>query len=121
MKLGLIARADNSGLGMQTWEFFRHMKPDRTMVVDISKFNQNRQYPERYANDDNVVTVKGFPDDWIVDVFLKDLDVVFIAEAAYNPYLYIRAKELGVKTAVQYNYEFMDWLINPNYTKPDML
>jgi hypothetical protein len=27
MRLGLIARADNSGLGMQTWEFYNHMKP----------------------------------------------------------------------------------------------
>jgi glycosyltransferase involved in cell wall biosynthesis len=28
---------------------------------------------------------------------------------------------MGVKTAVQYNYEFMDWVINPAYPKPDML
>lgn len=118
MKLGLIARADNSGLGIQTWEFYRHMKPDRTMVVDISKFNGNEQHLERYPTG---VFIYGFPSNKQIDDFLIDLDVVFIAEAAYNPYLYDRARELGIKTAVQYNYEFMDWLINPNYPKPDML
>ena len=43
MKLGLIARADNTGLGMQTWEFYRAMKPEKTLVVDISAMNGNKQ------------------------------------------------------------------------------
>lgn len=120
MKLGLIARADNSGLGMQTLEFYRHMKPDKTMVVDISKYNGNRQYPDRYSGE-GVTFITGFPQDADIVKFLTDLDVVFIAEASYNPNLYDVARLLGVKTAVQYNYEFMDWLINPAYPKPDML
>lgn len=120
MRLGLIARADNSGLGMQTWEFFKHMNPAKTMVVDISKFNNNKTYPERYSGP-QVYHIKGFPTNAQVDTFLDGLDVVFIAEAAYNPYLYEKAREMGVKTAVQYNYEFMDWLVNPLYPKPDML
>lgn len=122
MKLGLIARADNSGLGIQTHEFYEAMHPTKTMVVDISKFNGNKQYPERYMqNGGETMFIKGFPQDEQVDRFLEGLDCVFIAEAAYNPYLYLKAFEMGVKTAVQYNYEFMDWLINPNYPRPDML
>ena len=117
MRLGLVARADNSGLGMQTFEFYRHMKPAKTMVVDISKYNNNPQYPERYPDG---MFVRGFPTPNDIDSFLRDLDVVFIAEAAYNPYLYEKARELGVKTAVQYNYEFFDWF-NPAMPKPDML
>lgn len=119
MKSGLIARADNSGLGVQTHEFYKHMTPTRTMVVDIGHLNHNKSYPERYP--DNAVIINGFPDPRHFDAFLEGLDIVFVAEAAYNPYLYVRAKELGVKTAVQYNYEFMDWIINDNYPKPDML
>lgn len=119
MRLGLIARADNSGLGMQTWEFYRHMQPAKTMVVDISRFNGNKQYPERYP--ERAVFINDIPQPPQIDEFLKDLDVVFIAEAAYNPYLYYRAKELGVKTAVQYNYEFFDWFTpSPHAPKPDM-
>lgn len=118
MRLGLVARADNSGLGIQTWEFYRHMKPYRTMVVDISKLNGNKQYYERYSTHDTLF-VKGIPTPNDIDHFLSELDVVFIAESAYNPLLYIRARELGIKTANQYNYEFFDWF-SPNHTKPDM-
>lgn len=119
MRIGLIARSDNSGLGVQTHEFYKHMKPDKTMVVDISKYNGNKVYPERYGQWSTFIS--GFPSNSDVDMFLRDLDVVFIAEAAYNPYLYDRARELDVKTAVQHNYEFNDWLIKPTYPKPDML
>lgn len=123
MRLGLVARMDNSGLGTQTFEFYRHMQPAKTMVVDISRYNNNKQYPERYGdNPIGIVTfISGFPMPAQIDEFLKDLDVVFVAEAPYNYYLYERARELGIKTAVQYNYEFFDWFANPNYPKPDML
>lgn len=122
MKLGLVARSDNSGLGMQTWEFYRHMQPVKTMVVDISKHNNNKTYPERYSDNPigDVIFVTGFPTAPDIDNFLQGLDVVFIAEAAYNPHLYARAKELGVKTAVQYNYEFFDWFNAPPELLPDM-
>lgn len=122
MRLGLIARSDNSGLGIQTLEFYRHMKPAKTMVVDISKHNNNRIFNERYSdNPIGIVTfITGFPQTIDINDFLQDLDVVFIAESAYNPYLFIRAHEMGVKTAVQYNYEFFDWF-NPNNPRPDML
>lgn len=121
MKIGLIARADNSGLGMQTWEFFKHMHPHRTMVVDISRLNGNKQYYERYG--ENIYSnmfIKGFPTPRDIEYFLQELDVVFIAEAAYNPYLYERARELGVKTANQYNYEFFDWYDAPREKMPDL-
>jgi glycosyltransferase involved in cell wall biosynthesis len=119
MKLGLIARADNSGLGMQTWEFYKHMKPDKTLVVDMSDHNGNRTYPERYGPE--AVWSRGIPNIGAIDEFLQDLDVVFVAEAPYNYYLYQRARELGVKTAVQYNYEFFDWFMYPHFPMPDML
>lgn len=118
MKLGLIARADNSGLGVQTHEFYLHMKPHKTLVMDISDQNGNKIYPERYPD---ATFVKGLLRAGDIDDFLEDLDVVFVAEAPYNYYLYARARELGVKTAVQYNYEFFDWFANPNFPKPDML
>lgn len=117
MRLGLIARADNSGLGMQTLEFYRHMRPDKTLVVDISDLNGNKVYRERYP--ERATFIDGFPNLGTIDEFLQDLDVVFIAESAYNYAFYERAKTLGVKTAVQYNYEFFDWMINP-VPLPDM-
>lgn len=120
MKIGLIARADNSGLGTQTYSFYRHMNPDKTMVVDIEHLNGNKNYPDRYQGD-GIIRVKGFPDHNDIDFFLDGLDVVFIAESAYNPYVFERSKQLGVKTAVQYNYEFFDWFNASPQFMPDML
>lgn len=118
MRLGLIARADNSGLGVQTYEFYRHMRPDKTLVMDISELNGNRIFPERYPDATFVKGKLRAPD---IDAFLQDLDVVFVAEAPYNYHLYARAKELGVKVAVQYNYEFFDWFVHPDWPTPDAL
>lgn len=117
MKLGLIARADKTGLGYQTKEFYDHMKPAKTMVVDIGHLNGNGQHPEWYPG---AQLVKGFPDQNDIEEFLQGLDVVFIAESPYNYWLLERARQLGVKTAIQYNYEFFDWFVYDR-PKPDML
>jgi|GEM_PF-1159319 len=122
IRLGLIARCDSTGLGIQTEGYYRHLDPTKTLVVDISDFNYNKQFPERYTDSPigSLSFVKGFPTNEDVEVFLEGLDVVLIAESAYNPYLYTRARELGVKTAVAYNYEFFDWF-DRTKPKPDML
>jgi glycosyltransferase involved in cell wall biosynthesis len=117
MKLGLWgARMDNSGLGMQTWEFYRNMRPAKTVVVDISVLERlpkrvMKQYPERYTDSSigEVFIIEGVPNGYDIRRFLEGLDVVFIAESAYNFNFYSIAREMGVKTAVQYNYEFFDW------------
>jgi glycosyltransferase involved in cell wall biosynthesis len=118
MRLGLLARADNSGLGNQTLEFYKAMQPAKTLVMDISDLNGNAVFLDRYPGAQVVKGILREPD---IDEFLKDLDVIFVAEAPYNYLLYARAKELGVKVAVQYNYEFFDWFLHPEWPKPDML
>lgn len=123
VRLGLWgARADNSGLGMQTWEFYEHMKPVKTVVVDISMLEKTedrrmKQYPERYPD---ATFIYGMPNQYDIERFLQDLDVVFIAESAYNMDFYRAARAAGVKTAVQYNYEFFDWFGDSIWAKPDM-
>lgn len=118
MRIGLVARADNSGLGVQTHEFYLHMKPAKTMVVDISHMNGNKVYLDRYPG---AQVVTGIPTEDDMRQFLTNLDVIFIAESPYDYRLYSLAREMGVKTAVQYNYEFFDWFARPNLPKPDML
>ena len=117
MRLGLWgARMDNSGLGQQTLEFYHHMQPVKTVVVDISFLEKNpdrkmKQYPERYTDNPigDVFVITGFPNEFDIRRFLDGLDVVFMAESSYNMDFYRIAREMGVKTAVQYNYEFFDW------------
>ena len=100
MRLGLIARADNTGLGHQTWELYRHLNPHKTLVVDISHLKGNQLFPERYPD---AKVVKGFPtvDDFAE--FLDDLDVVFTCEIPYGYVLFELAEDMGVKTNLQCN------------------
>lgn len=119
MRIGLIARGDNSGLGTQTLEFYRHMHPDKTLLVDIGELNGYKCYPERYTN--NTTYVRGIPRKEDIELFLDDLDVVFVAEAPYTYYLYEAARRRRIKVAVQYNYEFFDWIANPDLPRPHML
>lgn len=121
MKIGLIARADDTGLGVQTHEFYQHMQPAKTMVIDISHLNGNTQHPERYPEGTTgVMYVKGFPSNAQCHEFLKGLDIVFTCEIPYNYELFNIASFMGVKTVLQYNYEFLDYLQRPTLPKPDL-
>lgn len=118
MRLGVIARCDKTGLGYQTRDYYKHLSPVKTLVVDIQHLNGNPQHYEWYPNE---IIVKGFPSRMYISSFLKDLDVVLTAESPYNYDLYSMAREMGVKTAVAYNYEFFDWFKYPSYPLPDLL
>lgn len=122
-KLGLWgARADKTGLGYQTREFYRNMKPDKTQVIDISDLNHTlgKKTPqfEWYKNEP---VIHGFPNSRDCIDFCEGIDVAFLAESPYIYDFYYRAREAKVKTAVQYNFEFFDFFKFPEYPKPDML
>jgi len=118
MRLGLIARADNSGLGYQTKSYYKHLKPDKTIVIDLSPLNGNKQNHDWYDTEYKIV---GIPEDNQLDYILSDIDVLLTAETAYNLNLYKRARELGVKTICVENPEFYDHQIYPEYELPDLI
>lgn len=118
--LGIIARCDNSGLGNQTRNLVRMLNPDKVMVINFKKYSGMKQYPERYA-EYNTMTVNGFASDEQVKEFLKGLDSVITCEIFYNDKFIKLAKEAGVKTYNQYNYEFFDNFQNPNLLRPTEL
>lgn len=115
MKVGLIARMDKSGLGQgQTLRLARLLGPAATMVIDSTIFNGNIQYPEWY-NDYNPTYIDGFPTDYEVEVFLKEavslgVSTVVSCETFYNPNFTRLAEELGIKTVLIANWEFLDYL-----------
>lgn len=108
MRIGLLARCDNRGIAFQTHEFFRHMKPHRTLVLclndplwpeDTSRFNYH-----------NVDFVSVGPDR-IVDErkalkLLRDIDVLFAVETLMDWRIADWARDMGVRTVVQGNPEF---------------
>ncbi|MGW8178316.1 MAG: hypothetical protein ACWGQW_06060, partial [bacterium] len=57
----------------------------------------------------------------MVDEFLEDLDLVFTCETPYSFYLLKKAREMGVKTIQQYNFEFLDYLHFKDLPRPDLL
>jgi hypothetical protein len=121
MRLGIIARSDNTGLGNQTRELVNMLNPDKIMLINSSFFNQNKQHPEWYSEYNCQITRQGFPNTNEVSEFLKGLDVVISCELFYSPKFVNLAKSRGIKTILQYNYEFLDYLANPNLTLPDVL
>ena len=126
MRLGLIVRADNGGLGNQTKELYDWLKPTKTLVIDISGYNKAHNqhgydnHFERYQGDGVMVSVN-FPSDTQIDQFLEGLDIVMTVESPYSYYLYQRANELGIKTVQQFNYEFIDFWVHPEWPKPTLL
>jgi hypothetical protein len=121
MRLGIIARSDNTGLGNQTMELVKMLNPDKILLINSQFFNNNKQHPEWYKGYDVVETKKGMPKTSEIIEFLEGLDVVISCETFYHLELVDRAKKQGVKTILQYNYELFGNLSNPEWTLPDVL
>lgn len=118
MKIGLLAFTTKTGLGIQTQNFYRHMQPHKTLVVDLSKFNN---MPTNHAMMPDAMVVKGIPDCAAMDWLSDDVDIIFVCETPLNYCLFEKAKAKGVPTVLQYNYEFLDYLNQPKLAPPTVL
>lgn len=109
MRVGVIARGDDRGLGNQTWEVCRHLRPDKVLLVDMvdSRF---RFHPERFSEyATTVVRLDRITHDdgrALTTGFLAGLDVVYSAETFYDHELPGLAAEMGVATVLHANPEF---------------
>jgi hypothetical protein len=121
MRLGIIARSDNTGLGNQTMELVRMLNPDKILLINSKFFNDNKQHPEWYKDYNVIETRKGMPVTNEVVSFLENIDVVISCETFYHLELVDLAKKQGIKTILQYNYELFGNLSHPEWTLPDVL
>jgi glycosyltransferase involved in cell wall biosynthesis len=128
MKIGLLAYSTNTGLGYQTYDFFKNMEPAKVLVADLSRYNKVQTHHERYLPEgkDHQLTIDycNSPQylskescEWLVD----GMDVVFVCETPLNYYIYEYAKKKGVKVVQQYNYEFLDYFRKKGLPTPDVL
>lgn len=119
MKIGLLACSSNTGLGYQTRDFFNYIKCDKTLIYDISKLNQMPVDHEWAFGSVHRIT-NGIPTneecEWLVD----DMDIIFVAETPLNNYLFEYARKQGVKTVLQYNYEFLSYFRDMMTPTPDV-
>jgi len=121
VRLGIIARSDNTGLGNQTRELVKMLNPSKILLIDSSHFNGNEQHPEWYSGYNVTTTKKGMASKEEAYEFLDGLDVVISCEIFYHNSFVTMAKKRKVKTILQYNYEFLDYLVNPDVELPDIL
>lgn len=119
MKVGLIARAEDRGLGYLTWDFYRAMQPARTLVVDMGLL-AGQHFPmhrERYP-DASLVPFDGRRFGFDLRPWLKGLDVVYTAETFYDPDLVTVCEEMGVATVCHVMPEFFKWTTEPQMPVP---
>lgn len=124
-RVGLIAQMINSGIGTQSWEFARYMKPEKVLITDLTDLHEAagkkiKNYPTRFA-DFNTRTTVGYPNTQDLEWLCEDVDVIFFIETVLNWGLLPIAKRLGIKTIGQYNYELIDKLdpLHESYPVPD--
>lgn len=120
MRLGIIARSDNTGLGNQTRELVNMLNPDKILLIDSTPFNKNKQHPDWYEGHNVITTNFGFPKRGEIKQFLNNLDIVFSCETFYSSMLVDMARDLKIKTVLQYNYEFLVNLQNREESLPDV-
>jgi glycosyltransferase involved in cell wall biosynthesis len=118
MRVGLLAYSTDTGLGRQTHDFFVHMKPYKTLLVDISHLNGVETHHERFPG---ARICEGIPVreemEWLTD----DVDAIFVCETPLDYRLFDIATRKGVVSILQFNPEFLDYFSNPNLAPPTVL
>lgn len=120
MNLCIIARADLTGLGVQSRNWVRLLNPNKLAVINSRIFNNNEQHLEWYDGRDGY-TINGFIKNNEINPILKGVDVLLTFEIPYSYDLINVAKSRGVKTIIQNNWEFTDYLSQPHLPLPDLL
>lgn len=112
MRVGLIARGEDRGLGLQTWEWARHMNPDAVLLVDMGPLARGFQsHPERYDQWHTTVApfTNGELPEQLVRDWLADLDVLYTAETWYDERLPEWAHQAHTTVVCHVNPEFFRW------------
>lgn len=120
-RVGIIARADATGLGVQSRNWVRLLNPDKVIVINSRSFNGNDQHMEWYVGRRNAFRIDGFIKQNEINPILDNIDVLLTFEIPYNYQLITAARMRGVKTIIQNNWEFTDYLRQPELPLPDLL
>jgi glycosyltransferase involved in cell wall biosynthesis len=97
------------------------LNPDKILLIDSEHFNGNEQHPEWYKDYNVTTTLSGFPTKQELVEFLRNIDVVLSCETFYRQDFLHYAKRRGIKTILQYNFEFLLNMSVPEAELPDVL
>jgi len=122
MKIGLLAYSSNTGLGYQTLDFARNIKCSKILISDLSMLNHMPVHHDRFTDlCDDIKIADGMPSNEDMQWLSDDVDLVFVCETPLNWELFNIARAKGVKTVMQYNYEFLNYFRYPDLPKVDVL
>lgn len=116
--LGLIARCDQGGLGNQTWDIFRHVRPERTLVMRLGKDGRGKEDISRFLNRNlEILEFRGthLPQDDLAR-FSRGLKKVLTVETTYCHRGYEVIREAGARSILIANPELL-----PRTADPDIL
>ncbi len=119
MKIGLLACSSKTGLGYQTRHFYDYIKPAKTLIYDISQYN-GMPVDHSWCYTDKRIAI-GIPSNADMEWLVDGMDIVFLCETPLNYHLFEYARQWGVKTVNQYNYEFLEYFRNNALAVPDIL
>lgn len=117
MRIGLIARADNRGLGQQTWEFARHIQPAKTLVINC---RSAKPLPLRLERFPGATVVNNWPTSQDFARWLPGLDAVYTAETPYDHSLFALAAKIDIRTVLHVNPEFLAHFQRPTLPHPSL-
>lgn len=129
MRLGIIARAENRGLGVQLVEVARHLHPTKVLGVDLRERSPYENHWDRYdgmnlrmvdLDPHAPYDARGgaLPDEdlaWLLD----GIDVLYTIETPYSYKLFDMARAAGVRTVLHVNPEFCRYAREPDLPRPD--
>jgi glycosyltransferase involved in cell wall biosynthesis len=115
-RIGIIARCDNTGLGVMTVDFFRNLMVQKVLVVPGTQ----EDHLDRFANRPGVSVIcstrvpkrgevicsSRVPTPGEIDSFLENIDVVVAFQTPYDWNIFTRARQLGIKTVLIPMYEW---------------
>lgn len=124
-RIGVITQPHRVGAAIQAYEFCRHMHPERVLLTDLSEIHAiNSRNAKRVSTVDWFdgyyhKKVKGMPSEEVCRWLLNGVDVLFVVETPLQWEIFKWAKEMGVKTVLQYNFEFFEYA-QRSVPKPDL-
>lgn len=99
-RLGLIARADNSGLGTLSWELANHLKFEKILVVKNGVY---QIFPDRFPG--GRITHKDKIGREDIDYITTGIDRLLVIETPYNESVVKAAQKRGVRVVFMPMYE----------------
>lgn len=104
--LGVIVRADSGGLGNQTWEIWRHMRPERALVVLAGKHSRSAEDVTRYLDHDGTILHEGVTlSKAALKEFAASVDTVFTVETPYSSGGFGTIRSAGARSVLLANPE----------------